>query len=105
MDIEQLKLILETLRVAGDTSATLFIAWMVLDKLVPPLVWLISLGAILLVVARFFPRPASWKCGEVIRDLVGVGASGPLTENEAEATIERVRQMVAAEKARAPAHR
>jgi hypothetical protein len=100
MDLEQLKLILETLRAAGDTSATLFIVWMVLDKVFPPTVWLVSLSLVLWVVARFFPRPSSWKCGEVIRDLVGVGMPGQLTEPEAEATIARVRELVAAEKAR-----
>jgi hypothetical protein len=52
METEQLKMILDALQSLGAEGKEAFIWWLVLDKTVGPLVWLITLCG-LIVIARW----------------------------------------------------
>jgi len=50
MDIEQLKLVLETVQQLGAQGKEAFIWWVVLDKVLPVLGWLITFAGLMTVV-------------------------------------------------------
>lgn len=91
MDIEQLRLILETLNNAGDGAFTLAIVWMV----VRPLVIALGFGGTLYLIARCVVTTISSAHGsekgfKLLRSRLSIGSSGYLSSYEREQIIQKV---------------
>lgn len=52
MSTEELKLIIDAIRQLGAEGKSAFVWWLVVDKVVPTLGWLLTWGSLLLVVMR-----------------------------------------------------
>lgn len=95
MDTEQLRMILDTLRTMGDTGQSAFIWWLVFDKALPLLVWLVTFAGLLWIAMKLIERIGISGIGEQVRDILGVGSPGVMTPNEVRETLERVRELAA----------
>ena len=83
MSTDELKLITDMLQSLGQAGTTGFIWWLVLDKVVPILTWLATLGLLLKYVAR--PVATSFLSHLTMRELrdkLEVGEPGELSPAE-----------------------
>lgn len=97
MDIEELKLILDTVRdVSGDIQV-FAIWWLVLKEVLPIVGLLATLGIILRIVrvtlSAFMSGDLNDGTLREIRDLLGIGCLGPLTPPEREEVLRTVRRL------------
>ena len=93
MDIEQLKLVIETVKsVSGDAQAVA-IWWLVLDKLLPVIAWLIVGCGAFKLLSRLILNINSHKDMCDIRDMLGIGISGPLMEVERKQVLAKIREL------------
>ena len=106
MDIEQLKLVLETLQSVGHEASTLAVLWMWLKfgaSLLHTLFW----GAVIVGVAHAIRK--AWLALECdrkseafmreMRDTLGTGTSGCLTDGEFSSTSTKLRELAHAYRA------
>lgn len=71
MDKEQLKLVLDALQSLGAEGKDAFIWWLVMDKTIAPVAWLVTLCVLALIV-RWIIRACTTKSRlEELRALVG----------------------------------
>ena len=101
MDIEQLKLVIETVKsVSGDAQAVA-IWWLVLDKLLPIIAWLIVAAGVYKIISVFGHKVILEKeCEEtlkILRDALGVGY-GYLSQDERNRLIKKVIELNAKDK-------
>jgi len=93
MDTEQLELIMKTLSTMGEDGKDAFIWWVILDKALPVVGGLIALFALMsgtLVAIRVYLTFCEMgKKLKNLRDLLGVGRTGYLTESEIDRTLDR----------------
>ena len=99
MDIEQLKLILETVRGVSGDAQIVAVCWILIDKLLPAICWMAVFG----VLVWKFPHFVKLFCGSDkfmiwARDQLGTGSSGYLADHERERTEDRLRELVIASK-------
>jgi hypothetical protein len=77
MEIEQLKMVIELIQQLGVQGKEAFIWWLVLDKVLPVLGWLLTLVAFgytaLKIIGLVSGKEAQLRS---IRDALGVGCSG-----------------------------
>jgi hypothetical protein len=105
MDIEQLKLILETLRTMGEAGKDAFIWWILLDKALPVLAWLLTFCGLIWLVLRIVGAISSDSHMARLRDDLGVGRPGELINSEVAEVRRRISELVAAETANKAADR
>lgn len=105
MDIEQLKLVLETLQGLGHETSNLAVLWLSLKYGTMVLGWLISVGVIVYVATLIY-RAATSDTDEsffkAMRDQLGTGTRGGLSRRELDATQQAIRELVAAHVAANP---
>ena len=94
MDTEQLKMILETLRTMGAAGHDAFVWWLLLDKALPVLAWLLTFCGLVWLAWCLIQRVGVNGAGEQVRDALGVGSPGPMLPSEARETLRRVREMM-----------
>ena len=101
MDMDELKLIADTIQHLGDNGTTAFVWWLVLDKLVPATLWAIGSCVFMYLCWRIavLCTAANKAIGSVarMRDLLGLG-SGMLIDREIDAVEQRVRELHRKEK-------
>ena len=95
MDIEKLKLILETLQAAGDTAAMVAVLWLVLEYVLTPAFILAGVFLVLrmgIVLIQYLEGSNSFiaEC----RDRLGTGDKGYLTVGERRGTEALLRKLV-----------
>ena len=103
MDIEQLKLVLETLQGLGHETSTLAMIWLSLTYGTEVLGWLIAAGVITYVCRLFYSActtESQEQFFKEMRDHLGTGTSGPLTNRELRDTKNAIRVLVAEKNAR-----
>lgn len=104
MTAEELTLVMTTLQTLGEDGKAAFVWWLVFDKLMPVLGWMATLG-----VAAFIAKMVITACVRsatpdphsprethlrVLRDRMGIGAPGSLTEVEFMAMIVRIDELM-----------
>lgn len=94
MNTEQLKMILDTLQTMGAAGHDAFVWWLVLDKALPVLGWLLTFSGLVWLAWHLMQRIDACSIGEQVRDAVGVGSAGPLVPSEARETLKRVHELV-----------
>ena len=94
MDTEQLKMILDTLRTMGEAGQSAFIWWLVMDKALPVVGWLVTFAGILWLSCRVMSKVSVERLGGQVRDMLGVGSPGVVTPSEAHETLRRVRELM-----------
>lgn len=95
MDTEQLKMILDVLRTASEAGQSAFVWWLVLDKVLPVVAWLITFAGLLWLAHRVIQQCIVTRLGEQVRDMLGIGSPGPMLRREADETLRRVRELMA----------
>lgn len=101
MDIEQLKLVIETVKsVSGDAQAVA-IWWLVLDKLLPIIAWLIVAALAYKIISVLVHKVLLEKeCEEtlkILRDTLGCGY-GYLSQEERNRIVKKVIELNAKDK-------
>lgn len=101
MDIEQLKLITETLSSLGAEAKTVAIWWMVLDKVLPLIatvtsIWLVGTISVRVIIAC----SSADRAMRQLRDLLRTGPGGHLTLQEIDATVAEVVRLKNAEESK-----
>lgn len=98
MDIEQLKLIIESVGVISADARDVAIVWVIADKVLPAIVWLVSIPAVVFAFkscARIFiSNSIDTPDGRTLRDELGVGCSGYVNQQEADMTIREAIRVV-----------
>ena len=89
MEMEQLKLIMETLTTMGEAGKDAFIWWLVLDKLIPVIAWLLVFSGFLLLVFYITRVLSVFERFKELRDVLDIGSPGAMTTYEAEHTIRK----------------
>lgn len=95
MGTEELRMLLDTLKQLGVEGKEAFIWWLIFDKALPVFGWLCSLS-----VSLWFGRGIVRQCvgrdavGERVRDIFEIGRHGPMTRDEASATIRMATALV-----------
>lgn len=84
--MEELKQILITLSTMGELGKDMFIWWLVMDKLVYVISWLITLTLLMVGVKYILDTVTFWESNEKtlreIRDMLKVGSAGTVTQSE-----------------------
>ena len=94
MNTDQLKMILDTLQTMGVAGHDAFIWWLVMDKGLPVLGWLLTFSGLVWLAKHGIRCIGANSLGEQVRDTLGVGSDGPVTRGEAIETLRRVKEMV-----------
>ena len=95
MDIENLKLILETVKGVSGNAQTVAILWIVLDKVLPNIVGLIVFVGLLWKIPIFVHsiiRPVV--LFKSFRDALGIGRSGYLMESDIDDTAKKIMELI-----------
>lgn len=97
MNIEELKLILDTVRgVSGDIQV-FAIWWLLLTELVPPLAWLTGFWMVFRWLHRWVEALNTESLNEQVlkelRDHLGIGSCGDLSARERQAILATVRRL------------
>jgi hypothetical protein len=108
MDIEQLKLILETLQGVGHEAGNLAVLYLWLQFAGSAFGYLCTAGVLLGAVGLVY-KAIKFAYGEdaygyffrEMRDQLGTGISGPLSNSERDRTMNAIRQLVAKHKEKA----
>jgi hypothetical protein len=98
MDKEQLKMVLDALQSLGAEGKDAFIWWLVMDKTIAPVAWLVTLCVLALIV-RWIIRASTNKSRlNELRALVGVSEYDKKDENYGE-TISRAIDIIRRQRA------
>jgi hypothetical protein len=96
MDTAQLQLILDALKTATEAGADAFVWWLVLDKAVPVVCWLITLPILIFAAVKIIRTLQS--SGDAVlcefRDMLGIGTPGALYSGERIQVIAEVRELI-----------
>jgi hypothetical protein len=91
---EELKIVMETLSQMGEVGKEAFIWWLIFDKLLYVLSWLISFAGIVWVVNRALTSFVfAERAMRELRDHLGLG-SGALIDSEVQAVVNKVKRMI-----------
>jgi hypothetical protein len=93
MDIEQLKLVIETVKSVSGDAQTVAITWLLLDKLLPVIAWLIAGFGAFKLTARLLLNFNSHKDMCDIRDMLGIGVPGHLMDCERNKILAKIREL------------
>lgn len=91
---EQLQMILTALQSLGAESKDAFIWWLVLDKGLPVLGWLMAFSGLLWLALKVISAVSAASHMAKLRDEMGIGCPGPLWDSEATAVAKKVREML-----------
>lgn len=83
MNTEELTILMDTLRSLGADGKTAFIWWLVFDKLIPAIGWVIAVCVMTFGLGR--PAMSVFRCENYLRDLrdrLGIGSPGYMTDSE-----------------------
>lgn len=101
MNMDELKLITDTIQQLGDHGTTAFIWWIVFDKLVPAVLWTVGSGVFMWlcwrVVCVCVMANKAVESVERMRDMFGLG-SGLLIDREIDAVERTVQELHRKEK-------
>lgn len=94
MDIDQLKLILETVTSLGAEGKSAFIWWLVLDKGIQALIWagFFTVFYRVAMAALTSIRSVNEFCN--FRDRLSIGSPGALTNGEITRTVEVISRLI-----------
>jgi len=96
MNIEELKMVMDTVAQLGESGKAAFIWWLVLDKLTPAIAWLVCAGLAFLLGRRamglFISGPSAYF--RSLRVRLRIGSSGELTDFEIKQIQERINQIL-----------
>ena len=94
----ELKMILDTISGLGDT-AIVGVAWYFAYKIIGIIIcWIGVIASIAIItktIMRIIPQAC---CMEALRDMIGIGSSGILTDYEKRDVMERVAELIRKEK-------
>jgi len=93
MDIEQLKLVIETVKSVSGDAQSVAIAWLLLDKLLPVIAWLIAGFGVFKLATRLLLNLNSYKDMCDIRDMLGIGVPGHITERERSEVLAKIKDL------------
>lgn len=94
MDMQQMQLVMDTILKMGELGGNAFYLWLLLDKALPVIGWMLALLA-LYKVGMYFARYFSNNEYLVqLRNMLDIGTNGYLTENEAQCIVSKVRNMM-----------
>jgi hypothetical protein len=100
MNIEEIKLILDTLEKAGQGGADLFIFWVLLDKVPVIIFGLLSLWAGYALFNKLLNNLKSHSRLCELRDMANIGTVGELGENEWKALRSKFSKLLILERTR-----
>ena len=100
MSTEQLQMILNAMQGLGLEGKQAFIWWLVLDKALPVVGWLLTLVGILYFSKAVIQHVSAQSYLSRIKDDLRIGCPGVVVEEEAVEVLRRVRQLVEAAKGR-----
>ena len=89
MKTEQLKMIFGYMESMGETGKEVFIWWLAIDKALPVVGWLLTLVGIMWIADRIIMSINASSKIRTLRDLLGVGCRGRLTETELNDTLDK----------------
>ena len=98
MNNEQLQIILGALQGLGAAGKDAFIWWLVFDKGLPVVGWLLSLVGIALVIRMVIGTFSASSYLAQVRDELGIGSPGPVHDCEAVAVLRKVCELHAKSK-------
>ena len=83
MNAEEIKLVTDMLQSLGQVGTTGFIWWLVMDKLIPAISWLVGVWMFM----KYVCLPVAMSLDSYstlcsLRDRLGVGSPGPLSPSE-----------------------
>ena len=93
MDNTQLKMILDTLQTMGAAGHDAFVWWLLLDKALPVVGWLLTFAGLVWLAWHLILPIGMLSIGEQVRDILGIGCAGPLTPGEARETLRRLKEL------------
>ena len=94
MSTEQLQMILNTLQGLGADGKSALIWWMVLDKALPVLGWLLTFCGLLWLGLKIINAVSATSHMAKLRDDMGIGGPGPLWDSEARAVVREVHKLM-----------
>lgn len=90
MDIEQLKLVMDTLAQMGAQGKEAFIWWLIFDKALVPLVCLLIAPMVVWGLIKFLGTTGHEQKLRTIRDAMGIGTYGWFMEHEFREIMQRI---------------
>lgn len=94
MDMQQMQLVMDTILKMGELGGNAFYLWLLLDKGLPLIGWMLALLAVYKVGMYFARYVTNNEYLVQLRNMLGVGTNGYLTENEAQSIVSAVRNML-----------
>ena len=94
MSTEQLQMILNALQGLGVEGKSAFIWWLLLDKGLPVLGWLLTFCGLLWAGLKVLSAVSAASHMAKLRDEMGIGHPGPLWDSEARAVANKVRELM-----------
>ena len=95
MDIEQLKLVLETAQGIGVQAQAIAIVWILLDKLLPVVCWMTVFVTLLWKIPTFVRLFAGSDAFMIwARDALRIGSPGYLADYERRVVEQKLRELV-----------
>jgi len=95
MDIEQLKLILETVNGVSGDAQMIAILWLVFDKLLPIIAWVgVFYMLCVKIVQPLIDCTTDISLFKELRDDLRIGSPGDLAPYEKKATINKIKELV-----------
>lgn len=98
--MEELKQILATLSTMGDLGRDMFIWWLIMDKLVYVISWLVTLAMLMAGMKYLLDNGVFWGVDErafrEIRDMLQVGSPGAVTQSELVEMRDRIARLMKA---------
>ena len=93
MDIESLKIILDVVKSVSGTAQTITIAWLVLDKLIPILAWVLFGFGVLRLLSKLITNLNSYNDMCNIRDSLNIGVPGVLEPQERKLVMQKIYEL------------
>ena len=87
--MKELEMVLSAISQLGAAGKEAFIWWLVFDKLIVGVLYLVGIFGFWLCLKLFLSRLGG---GERVRDAMQVGTPGPLTEREVDEMIEWIKK-------------
>ena len=94
MSNEQLQMILNALQGLGVEGKSAFIWWLLLDKGLPVVGWLVTFSGLLWAACKALNVISADSHMARLRDEMGIGSPGPLLDCEARSVVDTVRELM-----------
>jgi hypothetical protein len=98
MDIEQLKLVLETVKAVSGDTATVAIIWITVQSILPFIIWVLGLTLTYKAVVKFVGKSQYTEDIKLLRDSLGIGIPGAINPSEYSKTLCKLHELIHKEK-------